>query len=95
MSIDAEAEVVGAGVERVDHGDVAQGEGGFAVIEVIAPLADEAVIEAKRANLIEALKEVVVPHAEGARVVGAEVVDGVEDKAARATQLGVHAIERE
>ena len=45
--------------------------------------------------MVEALAEVVVPHAQGARVVGAEVVDGVEDKAARATQLGVHAIERE
>jgi hypothetical protein len=32
ISMGLEAEVVGAGVERVDYGDVAQGESGFAVI---------------------------------------------------------------
>ena len=45
-------EVVRAGVERVDDGDVAQGEGGFAVGEVVAPLADEAVVEAEGPDLV-------------------------------------------
>ena len=58
MSIDSEAEVVGSGVQRVDDRDVAQGESGFAVIEVIAPLADEAVIEAERADVEERLPRV-------------------------------------
>ena len=46
-------------------------------------------------DLFEAGAEVVVPHAEGAGVVGAEIIDGVEDEAAGAGELGVDAVERE
>ena len=90
-----EAEVVRAGVEGLDDGDVAHGEGGFAVSEVVAPLAHETVVEAEGEDLLGAVAEIVVPETEGASVVGAEVVDLVEDEAAGAGEEVVDAVERE
>jgi hypothetical protein len=77
-------EVVGAGVEGVDDGDVPHRKGGFAIGEVVGPFAHEAVVEAEGADLLGAVAEVVVPEAEGASVVVAKVVDVVEDEAAGA-----------
>jgi len=51
--------------------------------------------KAEGLDLFEAGAEVVVPHAEGAGVVGTEVVDGVEDETAGAGELGVDAVKRE
>src|SRR5690606_40784251 len=57
---------------------------GFAVVEVVAPFADEAVVEAEGAHGVEFLAEGGVPGAQGAGVVGAEVVDVVQAEAAGA-----------
>ena len=82
-------------MEGLDDGDVAHGEGGFAVAEVVTPLADEAGVEAELQDVVVFLLEGVAPEPERARVVGAEVFDVVELKTAGAGELLVDAVERE
>jgi hypothetical protein len=45
--------VVGARVDRLDYRNIAQGESGFTVTQVVMPLADEVVIETEGAHLVE------------------------------------------
>ena len=62
----------------MDDGDVAGGEAGLAVFQVVVPGADEGGVEAEGADFIEAGVEVFVPGGEGAGVVEAEVFEVVE-----------------
>ena len=72
--------VVGAGVDGLDDGDVAGGEAGLAVFEVVVPGADEGFIKAEGGELFEVGIEALVPFAEGLDVVGSEVLEVVEEE---------------
>ena len=59
-----ERAIIGAGVDGLDHADIAHGESGFAVLEVIVPAADEAIIEAEVEDILGASIEGFPPEME-------------------------------
>ncbi len=77
-----QAGVVRSRVDRLDDGDVAGGEAGFAVFQVVVPGADEGFVEAQGADLAELGVEGFVPDGEGAGVIEAEVFEVVEEHVA-------------
>ena len=66
----------------MDYGDVAGGEAGFAIFEVVVPSADERGVETEGADLIEFGVKGFVPGVEGAGVVESEVFQVVEEEVA-------------
>ena len=59
-----ERAIIGAGVDGLDHADIAHSESGFAVLEVIVPAADEAIIEAEGEDILGASIEGFPPEVE-------------------------------
>jgi hypothetical protein len=69
-----DGEVVGAGQNELGDRNVARAEGGFAVGEVVAPFAEENLVEPKRADGVEFFLEGLAPAFESQRVVWRHVL---------------------
>ena len=69
-----DGEVVGAGEDELGDRNVARAEGGFAVGEIVAPFAEENLVEPKRADGVEFFLEGLAPAFESQSVVRRHVL---------------------